>query len=181
MTIKTGRTRSTRNLIYEQIRRDLEKLGYHPLRPIFLDRFMRYRLIVVAVNHLATLLQRDPYRVYQALLCRAERTALGQPFTPYKQAKATPTGLSEGERRGGLHVWCPHCGADLLTSGPVTKAEVDREFKSRNSPHNSPHFSEKNICARVEDSTSGGRVSGCATGHGGMGGGDPGGGASERR
>lgn len=129
--MSTTRFRTERSTMYEQIRRSLAKLGYDPLRPIFLSRWMRYRFIVVAVNHLATVLHREPYRVYQALLCRAEWTARGRPFMPNRQAQPTQEGLVESERSGGLHVYCPHCGADLLDCGRVTKPEVDHERRAR--------------------------------------------------
>ena len=125
------RFRTDRSTKYEQIRASLRKLGYDPLRPIFLDRWMRYRLIVVAVNHLATVLHRDPYRVYQALYWRAFRTAKGRPFMPNRQAQATQDGLVESERCGGLHVYCPYCRRDLLDAGRVTKPEVDHEYHAR--------------------------------------------------
>jgi len=96
-----SKTRSSHNVIYEQIRASLRSLGYDPLRPMFIDRWMRYRLIVVAVNHLASVLNRDPYRVYQALLCRAERTVRGTPFMPNRQAQLDPEGQRGGERWGG--------------------------------------------------------------------------------
>ena len=131
---------TARRIRYAEIRASMAKLGYHPLRPILLNRWMRYRLLIVAVNHLATLIHKDPYRTYQALLCRAERTARGTPYTPYKQTQLDPAGVREWDEKGGLHVFCPCCGADLLECGKVTKAEVMREIaarKSRNSPHNS--------------------------------------------
>lgn len=136
-----NKTRSSHNVIYEQIRASLKDLGYNPLRPMFIDRWMRYRLIVVAVNHLATVLNRDPYRVYQALLCRAERTVRGKPFMPNRQTQLDPEGQREGERRGGLHVYCPCCGTDLIECGKVTKEEVLNEINHRRSPHNSPQSS----------------------------------------
>ena len=117
-----------RKIIYQQIRDELASLGYHPLRPIFLDRWMRYRLLVVAVNHLATVLGRDPYRVYQALLCRAERTRKGSPFTPSRQAQA-----QQGEPlgRGRVSVICPFCGHDILDAGPLSRDEVFADQQHR--------------------------------------------------
>ena len=120
MTIRSERAHK-----FEEIRKDLARLGYDPLRPVCLDRYMRYRLLVVAVNHLATVLGRDPYRVYQALLCRAERTTRGRPFTPYKQAKPQ----QDGPLEGWVGVWCPFCGGNILEAGPVTHEEVTRDRK----------------------------------------------------
>jgi len=139
-----SKTRSDRAIKYNSIREQLAGLGYHPLRPIFLDRWMQYRLIVVAVNHLASVLQRDPYRVYQALRCRAERTAIGRPFMPNRQAKPPLDGSGGGSEERGelvelLDLSCPWCGGSLLAAGPVRKEEVLREIKSR---QKSPHSSE---------------------------------------
>lgn len=136
-----SKTRSDRAIKYNQIREQLAGLGYHPLRPIFLDRWMQYRLIVVAVNHLASVLQRDPYRVYQALRCRAERTAIGRPFMPNRQAKPPLDGPGESREDlvSLLDLSCPWCGGSLLAAGPVTREEVLREIKSR---RKSPQSSE---------------------------------------
>lgn len=109
-------------IMYETVRPSLEAQGYDAMRPIRLNREMRYRLLVVAVNHLAHCLGREPYRVYQALLCRAERTRLGRPYTAYKQARPEPEGSQRGRR--ALRVICPRCGTDLLEEGPVTQKEV---------------------------------------------------------
>ena len=109
-------------IMYDTVRPSLEAQGYNALRPIRLNREMRYRLLVVAVNHLAYCLDREPYRVYQALLCRAHWTQLGRPYSTYKQAQPTQEGLSRGRRK--LRVLCPRCGTDLLDEGPVTQAEV---------------------------------------------------------
>ncbi len=144
-----SKTRYERAIKYNSIREQLAGLGYHPLRPIFLDRWMQYRLIVVAVNHLASVLQRDPYRVYQALRCRAERTAIGRPFMPNRQAKPPLDG--PGERKEGaeelvklLDLSCPWCGGSLLAAGPVTREEVMREIKSqRKSPQSSESEAER--------------------------------------
>ena len=135
-----SKTRSDRAIKYNSIREQLAGLGYHPLRPIFLDRWMQYRLIVVAVNHLASVLQRDPYRVYQALRCRAERTAIGRPFMPNRQAQPPLDGPGESREDlvSLLDLSCPWCGKSLLSAGPVTREEVLREIKSRQkSPHSS--------------------------------------------
>ena len=163
--IGRSKTRSARNVIYEQIRASMAALGYDPLRPMFTDRWMRYRLIVVAVNHLATILHREPYRVYQALLCRAERTVRGRPFMPYKQTPGDPEGLREEERRGGLHVYCPCCGQDLLEAGKVTRKEVLNEISHRTSPHNSQQSCGETRDAIVCAPSGEGRPG--ATGHGG--------------
>ena len=119
-------TRTNRQLKYDMIRKQMRALGYDPLRKIFLDSWMRYRLIIVAVNHLATVLNRDPFRVYQALLCRAERTVRGTPFMPNRQAKIPQEAPGKGGGDGvgvvekevaGLDVECPWCGKSLLGEG----------------------------------------------------------------
>ena len=123
-------------IMYETLRPSLEAQGYNALRPIRLNREMRYRLLVVAVNHLADCLGREPYRVYQALLCRAERTRLGRPYCAYKQARPDQEGPSRGRR--ALRVICPRCGTDLLEEGPVTQQEVrmmrDASFRDEDIP-----------------------------------------------
>lgn len=117
-------TRTNRQLKYEMIRDQMRSLGYNPLRKIFLDSWMRYRLIIVAVNHLATVLHRDPQRVYMALLCRAENTVRGTPFMPNRQAQIPQEAPGEGDGVGvvekevaGLDVDCPWCGKSLLGEG----------------------------------------------------------------
>ena len=138
--MRTAKSITARRTIYEEIRASMAKLGYHPLRPILLNRWMRYRLIIVAVNHLAAVLGKDPYRTYQALLCRAERTARGTPFMPNRQTQLDPEGVRGWEEGGGLHVFCPCCGTDLLECGKVTKGEVLREI-SHKIHHNPPQSS----------------------------------------
>lgn len=120
--------RSECKIRWNEIRKELAALGYYA-PPIFLDRWMRYRLIVVAVNHLADALQRDPHRVYMALLCRAERSRLGSPYSAYRQAKPPAGAPLEGERRR-IAVVCPFCHRDLLDAGPVTEAEVKAQFQA---------------------------------------------------
>ncbi len=128
-----------RNLIYEQIRKELADLGYDPIRPVLIDRWMRYRIFVIAVNQLASILQREPVRVYQALLDRARKTTRGTPNTPSRQAKATAEGLREWEETtGGLHLVCPYCHKDLLGAGRETKQEVLAEIKFRTNATQSP-------------------------------------------
>ena len=131
--------RSERSAKYLHVRDQMKALGYHPLRPIFLDRYMQLRLIIVAVNHLATVLQRDPYRVYEALRCRAEDTVHGVPFTPNRQAKATAEGLREWETAtNNLHIVCPYCHKDLLGADRRTHQEVVAELKCRTNATQSP-------------------------------------------
>ncbi len=120
--------RSECKIRWNEIRKELAALGYYA-PPIFLDRWMRYRLIVVAVNHLADALQRDPHRVYMALLCRAERSRLGSPYSAYRQAKPPAGAPLEGERRR-IAVVCPFCHRDLLDAGAVTEEELQAQFQA---------------------------------------------------
>ena len=86
---------------------------------------------------------------------------------PNRQAPMDPEGQRESERRGGLHVFCPHCGADLLDAGRVTREEVRNEIKHRRSPHNSPQSSVEASIRNV--GLAGGGVSPGAGGAGGPG------------
>ena len=131
MSMKPLRVR--RNATYNQIRADLRALGYDPLRPMFIDQWQRYRLLVVAINHLATVLGKEPYRVYQALLFRAMRTITGSPFTPDRQAQPTEDGRLKGIVE--LATLCPHCGRNLLDLGKITPGEVNRERTARRRLH----------------------------------------------
>ena len=129
-------------IMFETVRPSLEAQGYDALRPIRLNREMRYRLLVVAVNHLAYCLGREPYRVYQALLCRAERTRLGRPYTAYKQARPEQEGP---QMRRKLRVLCPRCGTDLLDEGPVTQKEVRMMRKANFRDDDIPEVRRRNV------------------------------------
>jgi len=76
---------------------------------------------------------------------------------------------------GGVHVYCPRCGTDLIECGKITKEEVLNEISHRNSPHSHPHFTENehdtNVCVTCWEGVQGA---------GGTGGGDPDGWVSER-
>ena len=117
-----------RKIQWLALRKELADLGYHA-PPIYLDRFMMYRLIVILINHLAHVLQRDPHRVYMAALCRAERSRLGRPYTAWKQARPPAGAPLEGELRR-IAVVCPFCHKDLLDGGPVSEAEVQAQFRA---------------------------------------------------
>jgi len=132
------KTRTERNIKWIELQKELRKLGY-VAPPMFLDKWMRYRVIVVLINHLAHALHREPIRVYQAALCRAERTTLGRPYTPFKQARPPEDGLSDADRVHGFSVLCPKCGQELLDCGKETRAEVIRSTKhSVKITHKSP-------------------------------------------
>nr|DAH45647.1 MAG TPA: hypothetical protein [Caudoviricetes sp.] len=129
-----GKVRTQRRIIYEQIRDELRALGYDPICKYFHhDKYMRYRLIVIAVNHLAEILHREPIRVYQALACRAYRTIRGVPHLAYKQARP-PQGAELDV--GFVGVRCPRCGMELIEAGEITEREVLREKKPQKSPQN---------------------------------------------
>lgn len=117
-----------RKIQWLALRKELSDLGYHA-PPIYLDRFMMYRLIVILINHLAHVLQREPHRVYMAALCRAERSRLGRPYTAWKQARP-PAGAPLEEERRRVAVVCPHCLHDLLDGGPLSEAEVQAQFQA---------------------------------------------------
>ena len=118
---------------------EMRDLGYWA-QPMFLDRFGLYRVMIILVNHLAYVLQRDPARVYKAALCRARRATHGQPHMAYKQARPPQDGQSETSSwTHGLSVLCPKCGQELLDCGPETRDEVLRNIKHKASiPQESP-------------------------------------------
>lgn len=106
--------RRARQIHYQMIRDQMAHLGYNALKPVLLSKWMMYRLIIVMANHLAWLLQVDAYRVYQAALCRAERSARAYPHIPYKQQRPEQGEQSIDEGWEGVTVVCPCCGNDLL-------------------------------------------------------------------
>lgn len=139
-------------IMYEMVRESLKAQGYDAMKPIRLNREMRYRVLVVAVNHLAYCLGREPYRVYQALLCRAERTRLGTPYNTWKQAQPTQEGPSRGGREL-RNVICPRCGASLLDQGPVTQAEVRMMDRAGFTEEETPEVRRTRRPSRNEEKT----------------------------
>ncbi len=126
--------RSENNLKWIALMKEMKDLGYFA-QPMFLDKWMRYRVMTVLINHLAYVLKREPLRVYQAALCRAERTRIGRPYTAFKQARP-PKGQEEEARQArGMHVFCPGCGLDLLECGRETRAEVQRAIRQTQQLH----------------------------------------------
>ena len=136
-------------IMIDMVRKSLEAQGYDAMKPIRLNREMRYRVLVVAINHLAHCLGREPYRVYQALLCRAWRTRLGRPYTAYKQARPEQEGPSRGRR--ALRVICPKCGTSLLDEGPVTQAEVRMMDRKGFLEEETPEVKRLRRQARIEE------------------------------
>lgn len=131
---KTSRIRTERNLKWMALIDEMKMLGYWA-QPMFIDKWLRYRVMVVMINHLAYVLKRHPLRVYQAALCRAVRTTIGTPHTPFKQARPPRDGQSDEDPVAGLSVLCPSCGCELLDHGAATKAEVlhsiSKQYKAR--------------------------------------------------
>lgn len=132
-----GKPRKTiRSAKYDAIREQLEDVGYKTWR-LFQTRYALYRMLIVAINHLATVLKRDPYRVMQAVYWRAYKSQQGKRFTPANQAQLDPEGYREEEERGGLHVICPVCGTDLINTETVTEQEFLIQ-RRRKFPQKSP-------------------------------------------
>ena len=99
-----------------------------------------YARFVVACNTIAEMIGAHPYRVYQALLVRVERITAGLPHNPYNSRYVRASGHQDAET---LHVFCPCCGADLLSAGPLDPAEIAREAKARAElPRKSPQSAE---------------------------------------
>lgn len=133
-----GKTRTERNIKWIALRKELNDLGYVTM-PIFVDKWQMYRVAIILINHLANVLKREPIRVYQAALCRAEKVVYGQPHMPNREARPPKDGLSDADPAHGLHVWCPGCGLDLLECGKETKAEVLQSIKMKKQiPRKSP-------------------------------------------
>ena len=134
-----GKPRKTmRSAKYDAIREQLEEVGYKTWR-LFQTRYALYRMLIVAVNHLATVLNRDPFRVMQAVYWRAHKSQQGARFRTAQQAPLDPDGYKEEEERGGLHVICPVCGTDLLNTETVTEQEFLVQ-RRRKFPRKSPLF-----------------------------------------
>ena len=132
-----GKPRKTmRSAKYDAIRAQLEEVGYKTWR-LFQTRYALYRMLIVAVNHLASVLNRDPFRVMQAIYWRAYKSQRGARFRTAQQAPLDPEGYREEEERGGLHVICPVCGTDLLNTETVTAKEFLVQ-KRRKFPQKSP-------------------------------------------
>ena len=133
-----GKTRTERNIKWIALRKELDDLGYVTM-PIFVDKWQMYRVAIILINHLAHVLKREPVRVYQAALCRAEKVVYGQPHMPNREARPPDDGLSDAERAHGFSVLCPKCGQELLDCGKETRAEVIRSTKhSVKITHKSP-------------------------------------------
>lgn len=134
-----GKPRKTmRSAKYDAIRAQLEEVGYTTFR-LFQTKYGLYRLLMIAINHLATVLNKDTYRVMQAVYWRSRKSLLGKRFTPANQAQLDTEGYREEEERGGLHVICPVCGTDLLNTETVTEQEFLIQ-KRRKFPQKSPQF-----------------------------------------
>ena len=98
---------------------------------------------------------------------------------PNRQTPLDPEGQRESERRGGLHVYCPCCGHDLIEAGKITRKEVLNEVSHRRSHRRNPHNSPQSSVDTCNGSVCIPSVEG-VSGTGGMGGSDPDGGLSER-
>ena len=106
--------------------------------PVVFTRF------VVACNLIGELTGVDPYRVYQSITCRVEWLSRGRPHNAVNSGYLRAQGPQDAE---DIHVWCPHCGADLLSAGPVGPSEIaDGMTKTAamrgRSPQKSPHSSQ---------------------------------------
>ena len=129
--MSTKTYKSARATRYDEIRKEMAALGYDAMRPMYLTKWTFYRIVLVLVNHLAFVLHKLPYRVYQCAWLRAHRTLRGIPYNQDRQAKPAQGGPLEGEKEAGIAVVCPYCHKNLLDAGPVTKEEVLAEINAR--------------------------------------------------
>jgi len=94
-----------------------------------------YARFVVACNIIGEMMSVYPYRVYQSILVRVYRITHGVPHTASNSRYVRAGEHQDAEQ---LHVFCPCCGADLLTAGPPTFDEIKAELQARTS-QKSPH------------------------------------------
>ena len=132
--------------------------------PVVFTRF------VVACNLIGEMIGVNPFRVYQSIVCRVEWLSRGRAHNASNSGFVRASGRQEAE---ALHVFCPCCGADILSAGPVGPSEIAFECRQKakmrgDSPQKSPHSRE----SEVEKSPFIGEEV-AETGAEGMGGGDP--------
>lgn len=126
-----SKLRSQRAEQFEIIRKDLKSLGYVTWR-VFYDRFMMYRVLIIAINHLAVTTGRDPITTYQSICVAVGRTLRGNQFGKPYVKKSSLKALREEE--------CPHCGKSLF--GDLDKLETSEDpeptVKDPSTPQESP-------------------------------------------
>ena len=155
----------------------LKAAGYQSIGRVRIDRYQTLAILTLAINQIAWLTNRVPFRIYQCLLVRLGEIARGVSASASRQAAGRARGHQDAEH---LHVWCPCCGADLLAAGPLEPAEIieskTKEAAMRGrSPQKSPHSRQneaEDIPMRGKENAETGKVAGVM----GTGGGDPTGG-----
>ena len=125
---------------FRAVNRQLRDAGYFVFGRPMSRPDQIYARFVVAVNTIAEMMGKHPYGVYKAILVRVERIAHG---SPHEKGQSGYVRAGEHQDAEALHVFCPCCGADLLSSGPPTPADIIHEIKARsNSPLMSPQSIE---------------------------------------
>ena len=77
--------------------------------------------LVVACNLIGEMIGVNPYRIYQSIVCRVEWLSRGRPHNAINSGFVRGKGHQDAD---SIHVWCPHCGQDLLAAGPVGPSEI---------------------------------------------------------
>ncbi len=125
---------------FRAVNRMLRDAGYSVFGRPLSRPWQIYARFVVACNIIGEMLSVHPYRVYQAIMVRVERIAQGTPHNPNNSGYVRARGRQDAE---DIRIFCPCCGADLLSQGPRTPAEIAREARARrDSPRKSPQSGE---------------------------------------
>jgi hypothetical protein len=163
-----------RGLRFQETIDMLRSAGYQSIGRLRLSRYQMLAVFTIAVNQIAWLTNRVPYRVYQAILFKLYSVAQGTICCPSRQGQGRAQGHQDAD---DLHVWCPHCGFDLLAAGPLEPAEIVDSMAKRTamrgqSPQKSPHSpqNEGKVLPSVGNENA---ETGNGSGVRGTGGGDP--------
>ena len=106
--------REERRAKFDVIRNSLTNLGYYTWF-VFVDRYAMYSILIIAINQLAVITGRHPYRVYQVVYLLYRKAMRGAHFTPGMITKLKHSDQIARER-------CPRCGCDIgAEPGPEDK------------------------------------------------------------
>lgn len=166
-----------RGLRYRETIDLLRSAGYRSIGRPRIKRQQMLAILTMAVNQIAWITDRVPVRVYQCLLVKFCNIARGVKACPQRQGQSRARWHQDGD---DLHVWCPHCGFDLLAAGPLEPAEIaDGMSKTAAMRGRSPQISPHSASNEVEELPCIGNAieeTGKGAGVRGTGGGDPTGG-----
>jgi len=132
--------RTERDIKYRAMSATLRDAGYISIGKPLLQPYRLFGILMVACNTIGEMIGSHPIRVYQALAIRVERATKGLRHIASESKYVRASGHQDAET---LHVFCPCCGADLLSAGPLDPAEIAREAKARAElPRKSPQSAE---------------------------------------